>query len=148
MTDRDTLAREYAIFAAYLGAGDSASSVRSAHLYGEAHVNLPPNADRLDRWLVTVARYGGVGCSLADAYARRVRPFGLLRRKLTLTLALLESGKATHAQYDEAHPASMPVTLAALGAVGVWWIVRTVVATVVLAPLHLVAIIAPDGANG
>ena len=146
MPDEFALGREFAVFAAYLGSSDAGPGA-AAH-YANAHVTLPAGGDRLDHWLLAFARTGGVACSLADAYARRARPYGLLRRKLVLALAVLESGRETHARYDEPRPASLPLTLAVLTILGGSWLTRTVVATVLLAPLHLAAVLAPGRRDG
>ena len=146
MADQGTLGDEFAVFAAYLGARDA--DARAAARYAAAHASLPLGGDTLDRWLLAVARRGHVACALADAYARRVRPYGVLRRKLVLTLAVLESGRATHARFDEPLPASLPLTLAALALSGVAWLARTALAVVFFAPLHLAAALAPQRRDG
>ncbi len=146
MTDQEGLEREHAVFSAYLGS--YSSDARVVARYSTAHAPMLASDDRFDRWLVAFARRGRVACSLADAYARRVRPYGLLRRKLTLVLALLETGSATHAHFDRARPASRIATLSALAGAGVWWVLRTALALIVVAPLHLAAIVAPGGRDG
>ena len=146
MPDEFALGREFAVFAAYLGSRDAGPSA-AAH-YVNAHATLPAGSDRLDRWLLVFARTGRAACSLADAYARRARPYGLLRRKLVLALAVLEAGRETHARYDEPRPDSLPLTLAALTIAGGSWLARTVVATVILAPLHLAAVLARGRRDG
>lgn len=146
MPDQSVLAREYAVFSAYLGSRHCDDRVVERYL--ASHAQMPAVSDRFDRWLVAFARRGSIACSLADAYARRLRPYTLLRRKLTLVLALLESGRETHADYDRARPASMVTTLAALTGAGLWWALRTLLALVLIAPLHLVATSAPGGHDG
>lgn len=146
MPDETGLGREFAVFAAYLGARDA--DAHAASRYATAHLSLPPGGDTLDGWLLALARKGSIACSLADAYARRVRPYGALRRKLVLTLAVLESGRATHARYDEPAPASLPITLATLALSGAGWLARTALAVIVLAPLHLAAALAPQRRDG
>lgn len=146
MPDEFDLAREFAVFASYLGSPDAGGDA-AAH-YAGAHATLPAGGDRLDRWLLAFARTGSIGCSLAEAYARRARPYGLLRRKLVLALAVLESGRGTHARYDEARPASIPLTLAALAVSGAWWVARTVLAALLFVPLHLAATLSPRRRHG
>lgn len=146
MPDEFSLGREFAVFASYLGSRDAGKGA-AAH-YADGHATLPAGGDRFDRWLLAFARTGSVACSLADAYARRARPYGLLRRKLVLALAVLESGRETHARYDEARPASLPLTVAALVLAGGGWLARTVLAIVVLAPLHLAAMLARGRRDG
>jgi hypothetical protein len=148
VSNRDTLTREYSVFSDYLGSPALAPNSSVVDHYRAAHATLPADADRVDHWLLSFATRGVFACSLADAYARRVRPYGLLRRKLVLVLALLESGKATHASYDEALAAPMTSTLIALAVMGLWWLARTVIAVVVLAPFHLALRIASGGSRG
>jgi hypothetical protein len=94
--------------------------------------------DRFDEWLVTFAARHRTLTGLADAYARYARPYGRLRRRLTLMLALLETHGATHAAYDRAQPSSLAVTWLAIGATALGWAVRTIVATLVCGPAHLI----------
>jgi hypothetical protein len=62
-------------------------------------------------------------------------------------LALLESHGATHAQYDRAAPASaILVWLSLLWAGGIWAL-RTLLAFLVFAPVHLASRVAPGGSR-
>ncbi|MCC6927931.1 MAG: NAD(P)H-binding protein [Gemmatimonadaceae bacterium] len=133
--DPAALAHEFSVFARYLGT--VSVDERLAAAYVRAHQSLPPGAsDGLDAWLFQWGRSGTVACTLSDCYARRVRPFGLLRRKLVLALAVLESMPATHARYDTARHASATASWLALVALGVRWVACTVAAVVVLLPVH------------
>jgi hypothetical protein len=58
-----------------------------------------------DRTLLAVARVHPAATRLADAYARIALPAGLLRKKLVLTLAILESGAPSHRFVDDVDPA-------------------------------------------
>lgn len=136
------LEREFAVFAGYLG--ESRVDSRLTAAYVRAHQSLPNVADdRLDSWLLELARGGGARCALADCYARRTRPFGLLRRKLVLTLAVLESMPQTHAAFDTAVTSSAMAAWASLVALGVRWGLTTVAAIVTCLPAHLLLAITP-----
>lgn len=136
------LEREFAVFARYLG--ESRVDGRLSAAYVRAHQSLPNVADdRLDGWLLKLARRGDARCALADCYARRTRPFGLLRRKLVLTLAVLESMPQTHAAFDTAVTSSATAAWASLVALGVRWGVTTVAAIVTCLPAHLLLAITP-----
>lgn len=136
------LEREFAVFAGYLGA--SLVDRRLSAAYVRAHQSLPNVADdRLDAWLLSLARGGAARCALADCYARRVRPFGLLRRKLVLTLAVLESMPQTHAAFDTAVTSSAVAAWASLVALGVRWGVTTAVAIATCLPAHVLLAITP-----
>jgi hypothetical protein len=127
-------------FAAYLGSPRLPAEV--ADRYQAIVATWEPRG--FDALLGRVAAWGRFTTSLADAYARRVRPYGDLRRRLTLMLALLESHGATHAQYDHAKPASLPLTWLLISLAGASWLLRTAVAFLLLAPIHLFARFAPN----
>jgi hypothetical protein len=126
-------------FAAYFGALRLPSDV--ANRYQVIVATWEPRG--FDAWLGRIAASGRVLTSLADAYARRMRPYGDLRCRLTLMLALLESHGATHALYDRAKPTSLAVALLLIAGAGVSWILRTLTAFLVFAPVHLVWRLAP-----
>jgi len=137
------LAREFTLFARYLGTADPPASGVSAYTRAAAAAGAP--ADRLDRWLLALARGSSTGLALADAYARLARPYGALRRRLVLTVAVLESSAATHAAYDTAIASGAPAAWLAIVAAGSGWALRTAVALVLLGPLHLAATLAGGG---
>ncbi len=140
----EQLTREFAVFAAYLGS--AAPGARAAESYQRTHASIAPPSDTFDRWLVALARQSPVACALADAYARRTRPYGTLRCKLVLTLAVLESSPALHRQYDTARPSGSVIAWSAIVVTGLGWMSRSVIATLLLAPLQLAARFAPDSA--
>lgn len=141
-----TLPGEFARLARYLGTRSPAAAATAAYL--EAHpsaVAVP--ADRLDRWLVAMARRSGIGCALADSYARLARPHGLLRRKLVLALAVLESSATSHADYDSARTSNTLSAWMAIVGRGTWWAAQLALALILLGPVHLVARAAGGGAD-
>lgn len=128
------------MLAAHLGSPDAGD--RAALRYADAHpIAAAVAADRLDAWLVRVAMFGWPATALADTYARWARPYGVLRRKLVLTLAVLESSPATHARYDTALAAGAASTWVQLAWEGGTFVLRSVAAAVLLAPLHLAALL-------
>lgn len=142
MAEHGLLAREFEVFARYLGA--SGDLTRGMACYAAAHQTLPVDGDdRFERWLVRAARTTPIACGFADAYARRMRPYGRLRRKLVLTLAVLESSPDTHAAFDTALASSTAMAWLSLAALGAGWIIRTALAFVLLAPMQLAAAIMP-----
>ena len=134
------LAAEFGIFARYLGR--AAPAARATTAYVASHPSVGASPDTLDLWLVAVASRSTFGCALADSYARLARPQGTLRRKLVLTLAVLESSPVVHAAYDTARPSSAASAWVALAALGGGWALRTACAVTVFAPLHLAASVA------
>jgi len=93
------LERECDVFARYLTGGEPVAYARDH--YQRAHEvaaeALEEGADSpLERRLLEWGRRGGLGLRAADAWSRFFRPGALLRRKLVLTLAILENGPPTH----------------------------------------------------
>lgn len=134
----EALAREFAVWSHYLGTAAPPARATAAYVRAHAGVAASPG-DAVDGMLVRMARRSPGWCALADSYARRARPYGTLRRKLVLALAVLESTPVVHAGYDTARAGSRPWTWGALVALGVSWGVRTAAALVLFAPLHLAA---------
>src|SRR5215211_957202 len=126
MPDVKALEREFAVFALYLGAGEGASALAPQYVVMHPSVVRESLASP-DGWLVAIARWGTTSTALADAYARLASPYGVLRRKLVLTLALLESASATHAHYDSALPSPPARTLLSLVMLGARWGLVTLV---------------------
>jgi nucleoside-diphosphate-sugar epimerase len=133
----DALAREFVRFARYLGTASPPATGVEAYTRAAPGAGMP--TDRLDRWLLVLARGPAPACALADAYARVARPYGQLRRRLVLALAVLESSADTHAAYDTAVASPPLVAWLALGVAGTGWLLRTVAALALLGPLHLAA---------
>jgi hypothetical protein len=57
----------------------------------------------VDEALVRFASGGPLRARVADAYARIFRPRGLLRRKLILAFAILESSRGFHEDFTSGH---------------------------------------------
>lgn len=142
VTSDDELVREFSTLAAYLGAPDAGA--RAAASYARAHASVGDDGDAFDRRLVTLARGSSAACALADAYARLARPYGTLRRKLTLALAVLESSPGVHRRYDTAHESSTLAAWAGIVGAGLLWAARTVASVILLAPLQLAARLGPE----
>lgn len=92
------LVAEARTFVRHLGGAGAEDRVVPRYL--EAHrrglVDATGPAAAFDRWLVAFARRGPLRARLADAYASVFHRGGLLRRKLVLVFALLETGPAAH----------------------------------------------------
>lgn len=85
------LERECAVFTRFLTGLDPSGYVRTR--YVAAHAVRPHFAETTPREtrLVALAAAGRFWCRLADAYAALFEPQGLLRRKLVMLLAVLET---------------------------------------------------------
>lgn len=133
-----SLTAECAVFGRYLTGRPPSAYALEKYLAG--HGLLMAGAgpvDAVDRLLVRVATGGPIAARIADAYARHARPTGLLRRKLVLLLAVLESSPPTHAWINGAeHGPGGLVLLRMLGAALVS-AAALAVGTVLLGPAHL-----------
>jgi hypothetical protein len=98
----ERLAEECATWTRYLIDEEPSESVVAG--YQRAHatgvVESPGGASAFDRALVGFARRGPRWARLADVHARVFAARGLLRRKLVIALALLETDRRAHARID------------------------------------------------
>lgn len=97
----------------------------------------PSDSHASDQWLLRLGQRGGARLRLADAWSRLACPGTLLRRKLVLAAAVLESSRGT-APLMNAGPATpgwraFPgIVMAGLSLAG--W---TLLAVLLLGPIHL-----------
>jgi hypothetical protein len=114
--DRDVLALECDVFCRYLlgrrPGSDVAAAYHRAHAVGSVQ-RIEPTV--LDRALLDIARVGPALAHAADAFASVARRPSLLRRKLVLLVAILESHGSSAAVLDTARPGSR-----------LWWTVRLI----------------------
>ncbi len=140
MTDRSAIwERECHGFALYLVGQSPPQSV--VHHYvrwhkGAGSANADVRGNRFDRVLIGLARSGRPGLRLADAYASRICRAGLLRKKLILTLALLESIAPTFAIIDRVGSTSRIAFWVGMILRSAWSGIVFVCAFVLLGPLH------------
>lgn len=136
---RALLAAECGVFCRYLVDGDAPPDVVAA--YQRAHergtVEAGVVSSPVDRALLRLARTAPSLTRVADAYAAVFAGAGLLRRKLVLLLAILESRGPTAAALDTARPGSRVVWVAELAVLGCVWLMRVVIAALLVAPLWL-----------
>jgi hypothetical protein len=88
---------------------------------------------------VAFARTHPLAARLADQYARLAAPTSLLRRKLVLLLAILETTPPHYRAIDAPLAGGRGATVAALAVRGVAATLAAVAAIVLLAPLHVVS---------
>ena len=112
-----SLARECSIFTRYLIGCEPPSDIVTA--YQRAHAVSAVAASRasppLDRALLAVAHVGPRLARTADAYAALFAKASLLRRKLVLLVAILESRQQTAALIDTSVPGSLASGFLAVG---------------------------------
>jgi hypothetical protein len=113
----EVLAAECRVFTRYLLDADTPSEVMAA--YQRAHevsAVAPRRASRpLDRALLRVALLGPGFTRAADGYAAAFAKASVLRRKLVLLVAILESRQHTAAVLDTAAPGSRAAWVFAVG---------------------------------
>ena len=95
------LAEECRVFTRYLTGQPPTDYV--VRKYQQGHQAIPyrlkGEEDAFDVFLAIAARRGPFMARIADAYARRARPHGVLRQKLSLLLAILENSPSDHRRF-------------------------------------------------
>ena len=130
-------ARECETFCRYLVARPPDAYVLGKYI--EAHRVAPgySSGTRFDHLLVNFAAGGPARASFADSYACLFARQSLLRRKLILLLAILESCAPARGFLDAIEPASKFFLSLRLLARGVLFLIRVLAAAVVLLPLQV-----------
>jgi len=113
LIDRDALDRESLVFCRYL-VGEKPNDYIQMK-YREAHRNhslasQDPSTSAEDL-LVRIARISPLATRIIDSYTRVVHPISLVRKKLVLLLAILESSAPTHKYMDSVDAISIPAFL-------------------------------------
>lgn len=130
----DRLAQECLVFSRYLtGLKPSAYTLGK---YREYHDLSLHRASSFDRLLVDVALLGNPLCWLADAYCTRFRKQAELRRKLVLTLALLECSPRTSRYLDTPGYSGQLALVTGLGIRGGLSILASLVSAILLEPVR------------
>jgi hypothetical protein len=96
-------------------------------------------ADLFDQRLVGFARRRPLSTRLADSFARVFAPSSLLRRKLVLLLAILETASPTCHVIDRPPSRSRMVLASQLAAKMALWLIALVVASAILFPSRLMS---------
>jgi hypothetical protein len=107
--DAHVLDRECNVFCRYLSGHEANEYVRTK--YREAHQTrfLSGGADLADAVLAGIACLYPWTAKIIDAYTRVFRPLSIVRKKLVILLAILETCAPTHAYVDTAD--SQPAVL-------------------------------------
>jgi NADH dehydrogenase len=136
-SDGGSLAGECRTLTRHLIGSDPTAYVVSH--YARAHQasgRLMPG-DRFDRLLVRIAARHRLLARCADSYARVFAPASLLRRKLVLLLAILETAPETHRVIDAPPGGGAMLIAGRLIGQGVLWLAGLLAAAVLLAPVQL-----------
>lgn len=131
------VAAECRVFARYLTGADPSPYVLACYARGLAAASAGAPGDRLDAALLAGARRGPWAARSADAYARFVRPFGPLRRRLVLLLAVLETAPGTSGAIHAADTGGPVPTLLRLAAEGLVFALALATGIVRFLPAHL-----------
>jgi hypothetical protein len=120
--DPDHLERECAVFTRFLTSVPATPYVIRKYVSAHTVLHTLHAGDEGERAVVRVAASAPAIARLADAYARICAPRSLLRKKLSVLLAILETASPSHRAID-APPARGAVAaaleLALVGALGV-----------------------------
>jgi hypothetical protein len=91
-----------------------------------------------DAFLVQVASIGLGSTKIIDVYTRVFRPFSLVRKKLVLLLAILESCAPTHAYLDSVDSDSIPLLFLRLFQRCLTFALIVIVSVLVILPAELI----------
>ena len=132
----DVLARECAVFCRYL-TGQSASAF-VAEKYAAAHARDARygRASVFDRVLLRLAAASPLLAQCADSYACVAARASLLRKKLVLLIAILESSAPEHGFDEQIQDTAASAVIARTAGRGLLFAGRFVLAAIVLAPVQ------------
>ncbi len=108
---------------------------RQAHHSG--NILLSKTEQPFERWLMIVARIHPFITRLADSYSRLFCPSSILRKKLVLLVAILESGKHSQGFSDMPEPSTRMAFWVQCIFEGVIFLCLTCMAVIFLFPIHL-----------
>ena len=124
------LARECRVFAAHLLRSVPDAYVTGRYLDAHGVLSGLTTGDPFEAGLLRFARMHRMTVAIADAYARVFLPASVLRKKLVLLLAILETSAATYRLVDapvRGGPAAVAVRLVVRGMVAVMWLAAGVI---------------------
>jgi hypothetical protein len=135
----ETLAEECRVFTRYLAASGPTTYVVEQYIKAHHTSQKFSPADLFDQRLVGFARRRPLSTRLADSFARVFAPSSLLRRKLVLLLAILETASPTCHVIDRPPSRSRMVLASQLAAKMALWLIALVVASAILFPSRLMS---------
>ena len=146
VVDQEALAHECRAFTAYLTGLAPTAYVLEKYRLGHGRIPYltqePPQW--VDRLLLRAAIHGSLLLRCADAYARILRPTGMLRQKLVLALAVLENSPPTHLRLNSAREGNPAVLALGILGRGLEFSITLLIGLVCFAPVHLVSALSPD----
>jgi hypothetical protein len=139
MSDRRELELECASFVRYLSGAEPDRHVVETYVAAhEAGVVEPPGTSSYERAVVRLARRGPV--RMLDAHSRVFANGNLLRRKLVLALALLETRSPAAESIDTAVPGSNLGLFVRIAGLGALFAARVAVASLLLVPVRVACV--------
>jgi hypothetical protein len=133
---KDDLAAECSALTRHLVGVEPGGYVVSQYLRAHEAGSVGEARSSLDRLLVDVARRGPTMARIADTYAVLFQKHGLLRRKLVLLLAILESYGKTAPLVDRTGGHSLAAFVALAAFKGIGFALFALVAIAVITPLR------------
>ncbi len=131
----DQLAQECRSYAMYLiGQWPDKYTIQKYHDFHSLPDALQ-ESDPFDRFLIEFSSRGPNCARLADCYACRFRKASVLRKKLVLTLAILECSPKTYEILDQVHPGGPAGAVFRLG----WEAVVSMIYTLLAIPIFTAA---------
>ena len=135
------LEHECMVFCRYLVKQDPTDYVRAKYRAGVSALLKDRTPSRLDAALVRIAGSHPLVARLADAYARFVLPRSLLRSKLVLLLAILESAAPTEEKFRRTSSAPAFLVIGSLVLHTIAFALTLLLALVVFLPVHLLLLL-------
>jgi hypothetical protein len=141
----DVLASECDTFGRYLVRVAPGAYVVAKYRAGHAAANIAPTpaAGSFDALVIRIARLGAFPARLADTYTRILARHSLLRRKLTLLVAVLESVAPSHRAFEPAPPSSPAASLLRMAGHGIGFLGLLTLALALFLPLHALTCLMP-----
>ncbi len=132
------LERECSLFCRYLADIDATPEMIKSYQHAHEIDGLRLSSSTpLDRSLMTLAGGGAALTRIADSFAGVIAPASALRRKLVILIAILESCSPSASKVEIATPGSRAAWVVSSAVYAAGWLLRVVVAAVLLSPLRL-----------
>jgi hypothetical protein len=131
------LHRECEVFCRYLVGRPPDAYILAKYVEAHQLTRNYAGGSRFDRLLVAVAAWATVFAGLTDSYCALFARQCLLRRKLILLLAILESCAPAHGFFDAIEPTPVAILALRLLGRGILFGIRVAAAALVLLPLQV-----------
>jgi len=141
MTDSILIEQECRTLTRYLIGCYPEPYVTEKYSLGHSATTDFTESDRFGRLLTRVARIHPLLTKMADSYARLFVPHTLLRKKLVLLLAILETCAPSYRLLEDTDSGSRTLLLFRLAWRGTGAVLSLLVGAVLLSPLHLILVL-------